>query len=170
MDRRLQRVSSAAMNDIVELVCEYRTLAHRAGRNDRPLNPAERRRLGGLERLLGREPDDGPGGDLASGTVDLGRRRFARCDVRLVAGLSVLGRAIAVRVVDLGAGGVRIVSEEPIPSGERGVLRIAVPDSGRIYAFAVEVSWAIGEGGGSIPQPVAGLRFRGAPREIALAS
>ena len=150
------------MDDLFALVVEYRHLLSRRQTAGALLTLPERHRLDALDRLLGREPTDDEG--TAPGA--LGRRRHARCDVRLKAALRVAGRVIPLEVVNLGAGGVGVLAAEPVPSGARGVLRVLTGEAARVHECAALVSWECeaDEGGW-----LAGLRFEGAPVELPLA-
>jgi hypothetical protein len=68
-----------------------------------------------------------------------------------------------VELVNLGAGGVCALTPEPLPIGERGMLRVTSPESGKVYECAVQVSWRSAEE----DEHIAGLRFVGAPIEVA---
>ncbi|HLU66730.1 MAG TPA: PilZ domain-containing protein [Kofleriaceae bacterium] len=148
------------MNDLLALVFEYRTLLARRRREGELLGLPERRRLDALERLLGREPTD------AEETGELGRRRHARCDVRLDAELRVAGRVVAMSVVDLGAGGIGVVAGERLPAGARGALRVSSAESARVYDCRAEVTWS----GGGAGTWRAGLRFLPCAAAMRLAS
>lgn len=150
------------MHDLFELVFEYRHLLARRRVEGQALDRPARTRLDALHRLLGREPFSG--GVSGSGTFS--RRRHARCDVELPAALRIGARLFAIELINLGAGGVCVASPEPLPIGQRGLLRITSPDSGRIHECLAQVSWARADG----QQTIAGLRFVGAPREVQLAS
>jgi hypothetical protein len=148
------------MNDLFELVFEYRSLLAQRRAEGEELGLRARRRLDALHRLLGREPTDAQG----TRPGELGRRRHARCDVELGALLRRGPRALPVEVVNLGAGGVCIRTDEPLRVGERTVLRFTSPETGRIYECMAETSWR-DEG-----QELAGLRFIGAPLHVLYAS
>ena len=146
------------MHDLFELVFEYRSLLAQRRAEGAALGLMERTRLDALHRLLGREPSDAQG----TRPGDAGRRRHARCDVQL-SGLLRLGkRGFAVDVQNLGAGGVCVRSPQALRIGERGVLRLTAPDTGRIYECITETTW--------VDDDTAGMRFIGAPLEIRLAS
>jgi hypothetical protein len=150
------------MHDLFELVFEYRHLLARRKAEGQALDLPARTRLDALHRLLGREPFSGD----VSGSGTFSRRRHARCDVEVSAALRIGAHLFAIELINLGAGGVCVASPEPLPRGERGLLRIISPDSGRIYECMAQVSWAHVDG----QQTIAGLRFVGAPREVQLAS
>jgi hypothetical protein len=150
------------MHDLFELVFEYRNLLARRKSEGESLEISARSRLDALHRLLGREPL----GDEPSGSGAFARRRHARCDVEIAASFRLGTTPSAIELLNLGAGGVCAVTPEPLPIGERGLLRITSPDSGRVYECTAVVSWARVEE----EQHLAGLRFIGAPREVQLAS
>jgi len=150
------------MHDLFELVFEYRSLLARRKVEGPAFDRPARNRLDALHRLLGREPF----GLEPAGSGAFSRRRHARCDVEFRAGLRIGAALFAVDLLNLGAGGVCATTPEPLPVGERGLLRIVSPDSGRIYECLAQVSWARDED----DQYIAGLRFVGAPREVGRAS
>lgn len=150
------------MHDLFELVFEYRNLLARRKSEGAALEMSARSRLDALHRLLGREPF----GEQPSGSGAFSRRRHARCDVEVAASLRIGSSLCAIELLNLGAGGVCAVTPEPLPVGERGLLRITSPDSGRVYECAAQVSWTRDDE----EQHVAGIRFVGAPREVQLAS
>lgn len=150
------------MHDLFELVFEYRQLLARRKAEGQGLALPVRHRLDALHRLLGREPLLGhPEG---SGTFS--RRRHARCDVELPASLRLGDEVMAIELSNLGAGGVCAVTAGALEVGRRGALRLVSPDSGRIYECVAQVSWSSPDG----EQHLVGLRFVGAPREVAPAS
>jgi hypothetical protein len=151
------------MHDLFELVFEYRNLLARRKAEGAALEQPARTRLDALHRLLGREPFTGS----PSGSGTFSRRRHARCDVELTATLRVGATLSAVELLNLSAGGVCVVSPALLPVGERGVLRITSPDSGRVHECTALVSWARDE---DVAQHLAGLRFVGAPSEVRLVS
>ena len=63
------------MDELIDLVFEYRRLLAKRDRGRSVLEQSERRRLAALHRLLGREPPM-----PVEPVDDLGRRRFARCE------------------------------------------------------------------------------------------
>ena len=148
------------MNDLFELVFEYRSLLAKRRAEGEELGLPARRRLDALHRLLGREPTDvqgtRPGG--------LGRRRHARCDVHFGAVLRTGPRAAPVEVVNLGAGGVCIRTSMGSAVGERVVLRLTSPETGRVYECMAETTWR------DDAQLLSGMRFIGAPLHVLLAS
>ncbi len=145
------------MTDLLELVYEYRRLLSRRDALGGQLNDAGERRLLGLERLFGAEPDD---------RKRFTRRRHARCDIRLPATININGRVEPVNVVDLGGGGLRIEPAPVLSAGQRAQLRIVSPDTGRMYVFTVEAKWEER----SSSRSTMGLPFVGAPRQIMLAA
>ncbi|HWM85033.1 MAG TPA: PilZ domain-containing protein [Kofleriaceae bacterium] len=151
------------MQHLFELVFEYRNLLVRRKTEGPGLDVPAKTRLGALHRLLGREPfpDHGP-----SGSGAFSRRRHARCEVELSASMHIGTTVTIVELLNLGAGGVCAIIPEPLPIGERGVLRMTSPESGRIYECTMQVSWVSDEGG----QLTAGMRFIGAPSEVQPAS
>jgi hypothetical protein len=150
------------MHDLFELVFEYRHLLARRKAEGQALDPPARTRLDALHRLLGREPFSG----LVSGSGTFSRRRHARCDVEMSAALRIGPALCAIELVNLGAGGVCVATPAPLRVGERGMLRITSPDSGRIYECLAQVSWVRAD----VEPATAGLRFIGAPRDVQLAS
>ena len=157
----LQDVDRPAMGELFELVFEYRRLvARRDAGGDLPL--ADRRRLAGLDLLLGREPAEP--GDTVEG--DAGRRRHARCEVHLVADLRVDGRVMPVDVVNLGGGGVCVIASEPLAAGARAALRLRAPRSGQVWECIARAAWVSQDDG----RTFAGLRFVGAPVMLRLAA
>jgi PilZ domain len=146
------------MQHLFELVFEYRNLLARRKSEGLSLDPPARYRLDALHRLLGREPsrDDDPG---AMGSGAFSRRRHARCDVDLPATLRIGAALAAIEILNLSAGGVCAVTPEPLPVGERGLLRITSPDTGRVYECGARVSWSTDEG----REHMAGMRFVGVP-------
>jgi PilZ domain-containing protein len=148
------------MNDLFELVFEYRTLLAQRRAEGEKLGLPARSRLDALHRLLGREPTDAQG----TRPGELGRRKHARCDVSLGALLRLGPRAVAVEVVNLGAGGVCIRAAEGPRIGERAVLRLTSPDTGRIYECIAETTWR------QDGEQLSGMRFLGAPLLVQLAS
>jgi hypothetical protein len=151
------------MHDLFELVFEYRNLLARRKTEGQSLDPPARTRLGALHRLLGREPLS----EEPSGSGVFSRRRHARCDIALTASLRMGTSLTAIELLNLGAGGVCAVTPELLPVGERGLLRVTGPDSGRVYECTAQVSWARDD---DEQQHIAGLRFIGAPREVQPAS
>lgn len=150
------------MQHLFELVFEYRNLLVRRKTEGPTLDVSTRTRLDALHRLLGREPlPPGP-----SGSGAFSRRRHARCEVELSASLHVGTTAAVVELLNLGAGGVCAVIPEPLQIGERGVLRMTSPESGRVYECTMQISWVSDEAG----QHTAGMRFIGAPSEVQPAS
>ncbi len=145
------------MHHLFELVFEYRHLLVRRRSEGPAFDLPARSRLDALHRLLGREPFIG----TASGSGAYSRRRHARCDVELHAILRLGASLCAVEILNLGAGGVCAVTPEPLQIGERGVLRLASPESGRVYECTAQVSWTRDEG-----EHIAGLRFLGTPVEV----
>lgn len=144
------------MGDVMHLVYEYRRLlAHRelsGGRLDR----RHTERLAALHRLFGREPED------TDGIGPHGRRRHARCEVGIPATLVMGRRVLAVEVVDIGGGGVRIAPAPPLRPGERARLRIPSPDHARVvYEHVVEATWS-SRGDDS----AMGMPFIGVPRQL----
>lgn len=154
------------MHDLFELVFEYRNLLARRKAEGAAFEPPARTRLDALHRLLGREPFTGTG-TAPSGSGMFSRRRHARCDVELTATLRVGTTLSAVELLNLSAGGVCLASPALLPVGERGVLRITSPDSGRVHECTAQISWARDEGE---TQHLAGLRFIGAPSEVRMVS
>jgi hypothetical protein len=151
------------MHHLFELVFEYRNLLAHLKKEGDGLDGTTRSRLDALHRLLGREPFRS---SSPSGSGAFSRRRHARCEVDLGATLRVGTSIAAVDLVNLSAGGVCALTPTALPIGERGMLRITSPDSGRSYECAVQVSWIAGDD----EQHLAGLRFIGAPSEVPLAS
>ena len=151
------------MGELFELVFEYRSLLARHDASAGSLNLPERRRLDALGRLLGCEP---PAAWTGEGDADgaPGRRSHARCDVRLEATLRTGAVLVRVEVVNLGAGGVCVVSSEPLPLHTRGALRIRTPERQQVHECLARVAWASGDG------IMAGLRFVGAPIAFRMAS
>ncbi len=148
------------MNDLFELVFEYRSLLAQRRAEGEELGLPARRRLDALHRLLGREPTDAQG--TRPGT--LGRRKHARCDVHFGAVLRVGPRATPIEVLNLGAGGVCIRASEAPAVGERAVLRLTSPETGRIYECVAETTWRDAQ------HRLSGMRFVGAPLHVMLAS
>lgn len=148
------------MNDLFELVFEYRSLLARHRAEGEELALPARSRLDALHRLLGREPTDAQG----TRPGELGRRRHARCDVHFGAILRLGPRTVPVEVLNLGAGGVCIRSSQAPSVGERAVLRLTSPETGRIYECVAETTW---RDAGDL---LSGMRFIGAPRYVHLAS
>jgi PilZ domain len=151
------------MQHLFELVFEYRSLLARRKVEGKALDRSTRTRLDALHRLLGREPTQAAG---PAGSGAFSRRRHARCEVDLGATLRIGTTLASVDLVNLGAGGVCVLTPSPLPAGERGTLRIASPESGKTYECTVQVSWAADDA----EQHLAGLRFVGAPTEVPLAS
>ena len=150
------------MHDLFELVFEYRQLLARRKVEGTGLAPPVRHRLDALHRLLGREPFLGH----PEGSGSFTRRRHARCDVEAPASLRLGHEVVALELSNLGAGGVCAVTPVALEVGQRGALRLVSPDSGRVYECVAEVSWSSTDD----EQHLVGLRFRGAPREVAPAS
>jgi len=148
------------MNDLFELVFEYRSLLAKRKAEGEELGLPARRRLDALHRLLGREPTDAQG----TRPGELGRRRHARCDVHFGALLRLGQRTVPVEVVNLGAGGVCIRTAHGPRLGERAILRLTSPGTGRIYECMAETTWRQ-EG-----DFLLGMRFIGAPLHVLLAS
>ena len=148
------------MNDLFELVFEYRSLLAQRRAEGQELGLRARSRLDALHRLLGREPTDAQG--TRPGT--LGRRKHARCDVHFGAILRVGPRTVPVEVVNLGAGGVCIRSSQAPSIGERALLRLTSPETGRIYECIAETTWR------DDADRLSGMRFVGAPLHVHLAS
>ena len=148
------------MNDLFELVFEYRSLLAQRRAEGEELGLPARRRLDALHRLLGREPTDAQG----TRPGELGRRKHARCDVHFGAVLRHGPRSMAVEVVNLGAGGVCIRAGERPEVGERVVLRLTSPETGRIYECVAETTWR------DEAHRLSGMRFIGAPLHVELAS
>ncbi len=154
------RMTGKAMNDLFELVFEYRSLLAQRRAVGEELGLPARRRLDALHRLLGREPTDAQG----TRPGDHGRRKHARCDVHFGAILRVGPRAAAVEVLNLGAGGVCIRTSEAPAVGDRAVLRLTSPETGRVYECIAETSWR------DDAHHLTGMRFVGAPLHVELAS
>ena len=148
------------MGELFELVFEYRSLLARREASEHALNLPERRRLEALGRLLGCEPKDVFVVDDADGAP--GGRSHARCDVRLGATLRTGATLVRVEVLNLGAGGVCVTSDEQLSPGGRGALRIRTPH--RAYECLARVAWVSSDG------LTAGLRFVGAPIAFRYAS
>ena len=149
------------MQHLFELVFEYRNLLVRRRSEGPGFAPPARSRLDALHRLLGREPFIG----TPSGTGTYSRRLHARCDVELRALLRTSATLCAVDILNLGAGGVCAVTPGPLQIGDRGVLHLVSPESGRVYECTAEVCWTRSKG-----QHTAGLRFIGPPVEVLPAS
>ena len=168
------------MDDLIELVFEYRSLLARSGADASGLTLPARHRLEALHRLLGREPlDDGQqvepapsGADLLDQGGDppglLGRRSHARCDVELSGLLRLGGELLPVVVLNLGAGGVCVSAPEPLAADQKAALRISSPETSRVYECVAEVTWSHEQSGGGAW--LAGLRFVGDSCEVDLAS
>lgn len=148
------------MNDLFELVFEYRSLLAQRRAEGEELGLPARSRLDALHRLLGREPTDAQG----TRPGELGRRKHARCDVHFGAILRVGPRTVAVEVVNLGAGGVCIRASQAPAVGARAVLLLTSPETGRIYECIAETTWR--DDGARL----SGMRFIGAPLDVRYAS
>lgn len=148
------------MNDLFELVFEYRSLLAQRRAEGEGLGLPARRRLDALHRLLGREPTDAQG----TRPGELGRRKHARCDVHFGALLRLGPRVLPVEVVNLGAGGVCLRTAHGPRVGERAVLRLTSPGTGRIYECMAETTWR------QDGEHLVGMRFIGAPLHVLLAS
>jgi hypothetical protein len=148
------------MNDLFELVFEYRSLLAQRRAGGEELGLPARRRLDALHRLLGREPTDAQG----TRPGELGRRKHARCDVHFGAVLRAGPNSTAVEVLNLGAGGVCIRSAHGPAVGERAVLRLTSPETGRIYECMAETTWR------DEAERLSGMRFIGAPLHVLYAS
>ena len=148
------------MNDLFELVFEYRSLLAKHRAEGARLELPARSRLDALHRLLGREPTDAQG----TRPGELGRRKHARCDVHFGALLRHGPRTVAVEVVNLGAGGVCIRTAHGGKVGDRAVLRLTSPETGRVYECVAETTWR------SEDEHLSGMRFIGAPLHVLLAS
>lgn len=149
------------MGELFELVFEYRSLLARREAAQESLNLPERRRLDALGLLLGCEPL-GVGATDADGAP--GRRSHARCDVRLDASFRNGAVLVRVEVTNLGAGGVCVVSTEPLAAEMRGALRIRTPERSQVHECLARVAWVTPDGF------TAGLRFVGAPIAFRMAS
>lgn len=153
------------MDDLIELVFEYRSLLARSGADAGGLTLPARHRLEALQRLLGREPLDDEG---ASPAGPLGRRSHARCDIELSGLLRLRGELLPVVVLNLGAGGVCVSAPEPLAADQKAALRISSPETSRVYECMAEITWSHEQSGGGAW--LAGLRFVGDSCEVELAS
>lgn len=151
------------MTDLFQLVFEYRILLAQRRAAGLQLSSPARQRLDALHRLLRREPSERAPSETAD---ELGRRRHARCETHARAVWRVDASLQGVDVVDLGAGGVGILSEEPLEIGQLGVLSLKGVEDRSLYKLSARVSWVRREG--DVYQ--AGLRFVGAPLPALLAS
>lgn len=149
----LQDVDRPAMGELFEHVFEYRSLLARREASRHALSLPELRRLDALARLLGCEPKDVWVIDDADGAP--GRRSHARCDIRLDATLRSGPDLHRVEVTNMGAGGVRVTSADPLTPGARGALRVRTAN--RAHECMARVAWVSRDG------RTAGLRFVGAP-------
>ena len=145
------------MTDLLELVYEYRRLLARRDLMAGQLTDSLERRLLGLERLFGSDPDD---------RQHRSRRKHARCEVKLPATIKVGNRVEPVDIVDLGGGGVRVEPAPMLREGERAQIRIVSLDTGRMYVYMVEAKWA----DRSSARSTMGLPFVGTPTQMLLAA
>jgi hypothetical protein len=145
------------MSDLLDLVYEYRRLLARRDVNGGRMSESIERRLLGLERLFGADPDD---------LGHRSRRRHARCEVRLPATIKIGDRVEPVDVVDIGGGGLRVEPAPMLKPGGRAQIRIVSHDTGRVYFYQVEAKWVARDASRS----TMGLPFVGAPRQMMLAA
>jgi len=134
------------MLNLLDIVYEYQRLFHRERSLDIPLDPTERARFRGLERLL-----DGDYLEAASAS----RHRQARGTVSLPVQFTLPGGFGSGEIRNLSAGGMSVATSTPAKIGTRTILRVTNPSRGFEYVFPGRVVWAGGR--------VMGIGFDGLP-------
>ena len=153
-------MTTEAFCEALRSLFEYRFLLGRREILRHGLGDAEKVRLDQLGRLWQWRPEDPSGSSLPPPQS----RRFARCDVSVVAALRTRGQDADVRIVNLGGGGVVVTGMPPLRPGELVLLKVRLPMLGREYQFPAQARWR-SEGFGPTAARVA-LAFVGMPLEL----
>lgn len=146
--------------DLLKHVCDYQSLVGRRTCLRAPLSEADAARMEKLEELLA----DSEARRLAEGTPPpVPRRRFTRVPVTLHATVEVGARTAPVTIGNVGGGGVFVTRDAPgLRRGERTLLTVSDPATGRAFLFPAFVAWTA--------EGRMGLAFTGIPKELARAS
>jgi Tfp pilus assembly protein PilZ len=98
------------------------------------------------------------------------RRRFRRRTVRVLVDYAAPDGVRCEYATTLGAGGLFIESDEPLPPGSLFKVRFRLPQSGRIHEIESRVAWAHVSGAPPATQaPGMGIVFTNAGATAALA-
>ena len=98
------------------------------------------------------------------------RRRFRRRTVRVLVDFRTAGGVRCEYATTLGAGGMFVSTEEPLPAGETLKVRFRLPGSERVHEIEARVVWAERPDVADTPRPPGmGLAFTDAAATAVLA-
>ncbi len=98
------------------------------------------------------------------------KRRFRRRTVRVLVDYQTEGEVHCEYATTLGAGGMFIETESPLPSGQQLKVRFRLPDEGGVHEIEARVVWCQRSEQGTLSRaPGMGIEFTDAVATSALA-
>jgi len=135
------------MNDLLDIVYEYRLLLAKAEQLQIPLDDSETSRLVSLAKML-----EGEAPSMEA------RRRMPRLPCPSMLQLTVPGGFATGEIRNISGGGLAILSRAPVVVGARTIVRITQVTAGLEYVFPCRVAWKTTDA-----RPMIGLEFDGVP-------